>query len=262
MTVNGPPFRWPGGKSIRGYTELVKWIVGHLEPPCDRYHYIEPCSGICGLLMARERAPVETINDLDGDLIRFLRTMQTDPTSLIAAALRMIHSRQLWERAREISTDENRSDVERAAAWMMVRAHSLGGQGTSWAWRASGGPDSKSATSVAADCAGLAARLERVQIEHMDACDLLDRVAGMAHALIMVDPPYRGRSAPYATQIDHERLEASMLRQEGRVAMIGYAADPWPGLDRWRQVDFTHTRSVGAGTPSARQTSRLWLNWA
>ena len=262
MNVKAPPFGWPGGKSILGYSDLVKWIVSHLEAPAKRHHYIEPCSGMCGLLSARDPAPVETINDLDGDLIRFLRTMQANPTSLIAAALLMLHSRRLWEQAREIVADEDRSDAERSAAWMIVRAQSFGNKGGTWAW-GSRSKAGKLTSNVAVRCAALAVRLERVQIEHMDACDLLDRVAGMDHTLIMVDPPYRGRSSSYATPIDHERLEASMLRQNGRVAMIGYAGDPWPGLEHWRQVDFTPARPLAIGAVATRrpQMSRLWLNW-
>ncbi len=263
MSGLAPPFAYPGGKSLAGYSDLVQWVVESLEPPCRRYHYLEPFAGLCGVLLARDPAPVETVNDLDGGVVRFLKAIQAHPIEMVAAALRMIHSRRGWEEACEVVADESRSDLERGAAWMLVRSQSFGGQGGTWLWGSRMRPG-KLSTGIAERCARMAARLERVQIEHIDAVALLERVASKAGFLIFVDPPYRGtNNSAYNVEVDHDALEAVLLRQQGRVAMIGYADNEWPGLEHWRQEDFTPKRPkrVGSTKQTGRQTSRLWLNW-
>ena len=53
-------FGWYGGK----YSHL-DWLLP-LLPPC--HHYCEPFAGSAAVLINREPAPVETYNDIDGEV--------------------------------------------------------------------------------------------------------------------------------------------------------------------------------------------------
>ena len=61
-------FGWYGGK----YSHL-DWLLP-LLPVC--HHYCEPFSGSAAVLLNRDPAPVETYNDLDGEVVNFFRTLR------------------------------------------------------------------------------------------------------------------------------------------------------------------------------------------
>lgn len=80
--VNIPPkkliaFGWYGGK----YSHL-KWLLP-LLPKC--HHYCEPFGGSAAVLLNRETSPVETYNDLDGDVTNFFRVLRNQKEALIEA---------------------------------------------------------------------------------------------------------------------------------------------------------------------------------
>ena len=56
-------FRYYGGKYFS-----VKWLLS-LLPECE--HYVEPFCGAAHVALNRKPSPIETINDLNGDLINF-----------------------------------------------------------------------------------------------------------------------------------------------------------------------------------------------
>src|SRR4051812_28235017 len=58
-------FGWYGGKFSH-----LNWLLP-LLPRC--HHYCEPFSGSGAVLLNRESSPVETYNDIDGDVVNFFR---------------------------------------------------------------------------------------------------------------------------------------------------------------------------------------------
>src|SRR5437868_12008199 len=71
------PFGWYGGK----YSHL-DWLLP-LLPPC--HHYCEPFAGSGAVLLNRPPSPVETYNDLDGEVVNFFRVLRTQKERLIEA---------------------------------------------------------------------------------------------------------------------------------------------------------------------------------
>ncbi|MDN5272058.1 DNA adenine methylase [Chloroflexus sp. MS-CIW-1] len=70
-------FGWYGGK----YSHL-DWLLP-LLPPC--HHYCEPFGGSAAVLLNRDPSPVETYNDIDGEVTNFFRVLRDDPDRLIRA---------------------------------------------------------------------------------------------------------------------------------------------------------------------------------
>src|ERR1700689_478651 len=68
------PFGWYGGK----YSHL-DWLLPLLP---TAHHYCEPFAGSAAVLLTREPAPVETYNDIDGEVVNFFRVLRDDPEGL------------------------------------------------------------------------------------------------------------------------------------------------------------------------------------
>ena len=70
-------FGWYGGK----YSHL-DWLLPLLP---ETKHYCEPFGGSAAVLVNRPPAPVETYNDVDGELVNFFRVLRDDKEKLLEA---------------------------------------------------------------------------------------------------------------------------------------------------------------------------------
>lgn len=68
-------FGWYGGK----YNHL-DWLLPLLP---EAHHYCEPFAGSGAVLINRRPSPVETYNDIDGEVVNFFGTLRDDPEGLI-----------------------------------------------------------------------------------------------------------------------------------------------------------------------------------
>ena len=107
-------FGWYGGK----YSHL-DWLLPYL-PPC--HHYCEPFGGSGAVLINREPSPVETYNDLDGEVVNFFRVLRNNPDELIRQIALTPFSREEFAIACDI--DVSQSDIERARRFY-VRARQV-----------------------------------------------------------------------------------------------------------------------------------------
>lgn len=70
-------FGWYGGK----YSHL-DWLLPLLP---QTIHYCEPFGGSAAVLINRLPSPVETYNDLDGEVVNFFRVLREKKEALIEA---------------------------------------------------------------------------------------------------------------------------------------------------------------------------------
>ena len=70
-------FGWYGGKFNH-----LDWLLP-LLPECR--HYCEPFAGSAAVLLNRNPSPVETYNDIDGEVAHFFRVLRESPEELIRA---------------------------------------------------------------------------------------------------------------------------------------------------------------------------------
>jgi DNA adenine methylase len=262
-----PALRYYGGK-----WKLAPWIIGHFPP---HKNYVEPCGGAASVLLQKPRSPLETYNDLDGNVVNFFRVLRDQPDELIRVIRLTPWARAEYELA--ISLNGNCNDVERArrffvASWMSMQGghHSK----TSGAWRIQRHCNDRFTLAASNHRQAapyifvLADRLQGVQIDNRDAKDCIQRYDN-ADALIYFDPPYLAHTR---SQADRYRLEtdeafhvdcATLLRQcAGHVVVSGYASDLYRDLYEahgWHRVDKeAQTNSGGKRIESLWLSPRTW----
>ena len=222
-------FGWYGGKFSH-----LDWLLP-LLPPAQ--HYCEPFGGSAAVLINRRPSPVETYNDLDGEIVNFFRALRDKRDDLIAAIGLTPFSKAEFEIAIKEQT-EDLSDVERARRFY-IRARQVR---TGLAQTASVGRWAHCTLTSRGGMAGavcrwlgaiehlpeVAQRLLRVQFEFAPAIEVIERYDSK-ETLFYCDPPYphesRGDSKAYGHEMtdDHHRELGAVLKScQGKVAVSSY----------------------------------------
>lgn len=259
-------FGWYGGKFSH-----LDWLLPLLP---DAHHYCEPFSGSAAVLLNRQPSPVETYNDIDGEVVNFFRVLRNSRESLVEAIGLTPFSRE--EFYLSLQTNGTKlSDLERARCFF-VRARQAR---TGLAQTASLGRWANCKQTSRAGMSGvvsrwlgsvealpeIAERLLRVQIENRPAADVIKLYDDRA-TLFYCDPPYlhstRGDSKAYGYEMaeDEHRELAELLRTvKGKVAISGYRNQLMDELyEKWNRFDAPekHCHSI----KQVRQES-LWMNY-
>jgi DNA adenine methylase len=280
MTRNGTPspvikrskkrviaFGWYGGK----YSHL-DWLLP-LLPPC--HHYCEPFGGSAAVLLNREPSPVETYNDIDGEVVNFFRVLRDEPERLIKAIGLTPFSREEFAIACEI--DPSLDPVERARRFY-IRARQVR---TGLAQSATLGRWANCKNTSRAGMAGavsrwlgaiedlpdIALRLLRVQIENRPAIEVI-RLYDSPETLFYCDPPYihetRGDNNAYAYEMsdeEHRELALVLNSVQGLVAISGYDCDLMNDLypsPQWHK-SIAPTKTIHS--TKDERTEILWTNY-
>jgi len=222
-------FGWYGGK----YSHL-DWLLPLLPVTT---HYCEPFGGSAAVLLNREPSPIETYNDLDGEVATFFRVLRDQKDALIEAIGLTPFSREEFEMAIADPSGDI-SDLEKARRFF-VKARQVR---TGLAQTASSGRWAHCRLTSRAKMAGavsrwlgsvedlpeIAQRLLRVQIEHDDALKVIQRYDS-SETLFYCDPPYphstRGDDRAYRYEMsdeDHLKLAEVLHNIDGQVALSGY----------------------------------------
>lgn len=222
-------FGWYGGKFSH-----LDWLLP-LLPKC--HHYCEPFSGSGAVLLNRESSPVETYNDIDGDVVNFFRVLRDRHEELIRAIALTPFSREEYHRAIYGAT-HGISDVERARRfYIKARQTRTGLAQTASLGRWANCKDTSRAgmSGVVSRWLGgidalddIAQRLIRVQIENRPAIDVI-RLYDSPTTLFYCDPPYlhatRGDAKAYGFEMDegqHWEFAEAVNECKGMVAVSGY----------------------------------------
>ncbi len=261
-----PPFVYFGGKT------MLADRIAELLP--EHGHYVEPYCGSLSVLLAKAPAKMETVNDLDHELITFWRVLRDRPLELERACALTPHSR--WENV--LADDRGDLDeLERSRrVWVKLtqaRALSLR-RGISGGWKhyvypagsSIGMPDYLEA--YVERTAAAAARLHAVSLECMPALDLIAKYGAEPGVLLYVDPPYLGTTRDgrnnYKHEMrdpaDHRALAEALHAARSAVVVSGYPChlydrELYPGWDRVTLAAFT-----GNGTGDRTRTEVLWSN--
>ena len=224
-------FGWYGGKFSH-----LEWLLP-LLPPC--HHYCEPFAGSAAVLLNRAPCPVETYNDLDGEVANFFRVLRDEKDRLIEAIGLTPFSREEFSIACVIDPDV--SPLERARRFF-VRARQVR---TGLAQTASLGRWANCKNTSRAGMSGvvsrwlgsvqdlpeIAERLLRVQIENRPAIDVI-RLYDSPETLFYCDPPYvhltRGDRRAYGYEMsndEHRELAKVLNSVQGMAAISNYQCE-------------------------------------
>lgn len=259
-------FGWYGGKFSH-----LEWLLPLLP---KAHHYCEPYSGSAAVLVNREPSPVETYNDIDGDVVNFFRVLRDRHEELIRSIALTPFSREEFHLAVNGPT-QGVSDLERARRFY-IRARQartgLAQTATLGRWANCKNTSRAGMSGVVSRWLGgvdalqeIAHRLLRVQIENRPAIDII-RLYDDDKTLFYCDPPYmhetRGDSKAYGfemTSEQHWELAETLQQCKGLTAISGYrcdAMDTW--YKGWRRFDAL--AKVIHSTKQLRQEC-LWMNY-
>lgn len=98
-------FGWYGGKFSH-----LDWLLPLLP---ETTHYCEPFGGSAAVLLNREPSPIETYNDIDGEVVNFFKVLRSEKDALIEAIGLTPFSREEFEQAINAPL-AGLSDLERA----------------------------------------------------------------------------------------------------------------------------------------------------
>ena len=266
-------FGWYGGKFSH-----LDWLLPLLP---DAHHYCEPFGGSAAVLINRAPSPIETYNDIDGEVTNFFKILRERKEELLEAIGLTPFSREELRQAVEKNVT-GLSDLERARRFF-VRARQVR---TGLAQTASEGRWAHCRLTSRAGMAGavsrwlgsveglaeIAQRLLRVQIENAPALDVITRYDS-PHTLFYCDPPYihesRSDLKAYAYEMnDHEHIElARRLHEiEGRVAISGYSSPLMKDLyGDWTAIEAPSKKAHSTNTRSdnikQERSEVLWINY-
>lgn len=265
MTLT-PPFAYYGGK-----TTLAQRIVDVL--PAHR-HYVEPFAGSLAVLLAKPRSLMETVNDLDSDLVTFWRVLRERPDDLMRVCALTPHSRAEHQAAYDLDGCDALELARRV--WVCLtqgRGNTLRRTG----WRHFQDPGSRGPTSMpdylsayVERMQGATERLHAVSLESRPALDVIADYGKHPEVLIYADPPYLGStrsSRQYAVEMSHDRehedLAAALLACRASVVLSGYDSPLYAQLfPDWHRVEFATYTGQGNHTTvgTDRRTEVLWSN--
>ncbi|MFF5773873.1 DNA adenine methylase [Streptomyces californicus] len=264
MTARKSPVPYFGAKG-----RTAPWIVSLLPP---HQHYVEPYCGGLSVLLAKTPAAMETVNDLDQELMVFWRVLRDRPAELIRACALTPHSRDELAAAHEPVTDPG-DDLELARRIWCRLAQGRAGTLRNTGWRhyidpagsTTGMPDYMAA--YVDRLAAAAERLRRVSLESMPALDLIAKYGSHEDVLLYVDPPYLGTTRAFAnyrhemrSEDEHRELAAALADCKAAVVLSGYGSPLYGELYAgWHRADRqTMTGNARSGTKD--RTEVLWSN--
>ena len=256
-------FRYPGSKwSIAG------WIVSHFPEGYEKMVYLEPFCGSGAVFFNKLPGAVETINDLDGNIVNLFRVMREQPEEL----KRMIEFTPYSREEYDLSFVHCQDPLEKARRFMVRTTQAIGAKRGKCGWRNHkkmkiGGTACKWNGIV--DTIDIAAKRLRgdtthlVQIENMDAMNLIQRY-DYPEVLIYIDPPYlksvRKSGALYEHEMDlagHKQLLTLITRSHAKIIISGYESELYNNaLTGWYKDS---TMSQTTSTELACET--IWMNY-
>lgn len=264
--MTAAPFAYFGGK-----TRLADRIVD-LLPEHD--HYVEPFAGSLAVLLAKPRSCMETVNDLDGDLMLFWRVLRDRPKDLAARMALTPHSRSEYEASYEL---DGVDDLERARRVWVRLSQGRGNTMRRTGWRFYRNPAGSSIgmpgylAGYVGRVAPAAERLGGVSLESRPALDVIREYGTDPGVLIYADPPYVGstRSANYRHEMtgddQHRDLADALADCRAAVVLSGYASALYEDLyEGWHRVELKAWTGNGirngATKTDGNRVEVLWSN--
>lgn len=258
--------RYPGSK-----WSIADWIISHFPEGYEKMVYLEPFCGSGAVFFNKKPGAVETVNDLDSDIVNLFRVLREQPDELKWVLEFTPYSREEYDLSFEPCDDP----VEKARRYMVKTTQAIGAKlagsskcgwrnhkqtkigGTACKW----GGITKTIDTAAARLRGDTTHL--VQIEHMDALRLIERY-NSPDVLMYLDPPYvravRRSGALYAHEMDTagqvELLEI-ITKSRAKIIISGYESNLYnTALAGWHK-DSTMSQI----TSTEMATEVIWMNY-
>lgn len=245
---------YPGSK-----WSIAKWIIGHM--PAHRV-YLEPFFGSGAVFFNKSPSKVETINDLNGEVVNLFRVVRERPDEFAYRIRWTPYARDEYRLSHEPSDD----DMERARrfavrCWQAIRPKTSSISGWRCRFTERDAFHISQWNALPSRLEIVAERLRNVQIENVRAELLIERYRS-EDVLIFADPPYlldTRNGAIYEDELtdqQHSDLLEQLERHPGPVLLTGYAHPMYDSrLKHW-----CRRSTMGKPVNGEAREEVLWIN--
>lgn len=251
-------FKYPGSK-----WSIARWIINFFP---DHHSYLEPFFGSGAVLFNKPRSNIETVNDLDGNVVNLFEWIRKDPERLAHEIYYTPYARQIYE---EAVTAVPEDSFERAVNFYVRLNMGYGFRTNGWKVGWMNDVQGRERAYASWNWCNLpekilqaAERLRGVQIECKPAEDVIERF-NHPNVLIYNDPPYvlgTRRMKQYRYELDDKGqndLLDVLLEHKGPVLISGYDNDLYN--DRLKGWHKEYTTCYSQACRKTREV--LWMNY-
>lgn len=250
--------KYPGSK-----WSIAKWIISFFP---EHHSYLEPFFGSGAVLFNKSRSNIETVNDLDGNVVNLFEWIRKDPEKLAREIYLTPYARQVYDEAfSAVSEGSLQKAVNFYIRLNMGHGFRTTGEKVGWKNDVQGREKAYAAMDwkqLPEKIMQAAERLRGVQIENRPAVELIERF-NYPNVLVYADPPYvlgTRHGKQYRCEMedkDQNDLLDVLLSHKGPVLLSGYDNDLYNDrLEGWhREETFCHSQSC------SRKREILWMNF-
>jgi len=247
--------KYPGAK-----WRIADWIISHFP---EHKIYCEPFFGSGAVFFKKSHVPIETINDINGDIVNLFKVCRDQPGELAEKVRLTPYSREEFT----ADADFHEGDAVERARRFLIRywqAYSLKAFGLSWkvSQDESGPVVCKDWNRIPKSIIEISKTLKNVQIENCDALELIKRYS-TPETLIYCDPPYLPstcRSNLYKdkmTEAEHIELLKILKDSAAQIIISGYDNELYDDtLAGWHTDTVATTIRLGL-----HRTEKIWFNF-
>lgn len=249
--------RYPGAKN-----RIAPWICGYIP---QHEVYLEPYFGSGAVFFNKSPARIETLNDLNGNVVNYFRVVREMPEELAVQLEMTPYSRDEYYRAYEYHPED--SDIEQARkfavrCWMGFDSGERYRSGFRSSQQSISPRTTKTWRGLPERLLEASERLRNAQIENMPAVELIKRY-DTSDVFMYVDPPYlHGTRKNYLYRHEmenweHEELLKLLVVHPGKVLLSGYDNDMYNDMLRgWKKAQKKTRANAGVS-----RTETLWMNY-
>lgn len=251
--------KYPGSK-----WSMADWIVSMFP---EHHSYLEPFFGSGAVFFNKPRSHIETVNDLDGNVVNLFEWIRKDPERLAHEIYYTPYARQVYEDAfSAVPEDSFEKAVNFYVRLNMGHGFRTTGEKVGWKNDVQGRERSYASQdwcNLPEKIMQAAERLRGVQIDNRPALDLIPRF-NFKDVLIYCDPPYmlrtrHGKQYRYEMGDDdeHKALLDVLLKHKGPVVISGYETELYDNkLAGWNCYETTAYSQV-----CSKKREVLWINY-
>lgn len=261
------PFGYFGSKN-----KIALQLCSNLPP---HMCWVEAFCGSAALTLAKRKAPIEVINDIDGEIINVFKQLRNQQNELCRLISLTPYAKDELEEARIAKAND--SELERARKFLVQAMMAVNGV---FGKEKGGFSYSQSYTRNERDArvnrwynlpqrlTEVVERLRDVRVDNRDAIELLEMFLKRPATLMYIDPPYLGdRSQGYTNDANDEEFHSNLLKMANKahcmIFISGYENELYNSeLSKekgWskRKID-TITKDINGNGHS--RTEVLWMN--